>query len=75
MPFTVKRLPVYSFQAYVKKLLNILLHEKIKCSFRKLTRRVVASLVIPEVQLLPRRAGCKREHPRLTYNIIGRCPW
>jgi hypothetical protein len=59
----------------VKKMLkNLVLHEEIRRFFRKPIRRAVASRVIPELQFLSERAGYKREHPKLTYNITGRFP-
>jgi hypothetical protein len=62
-------------QAYVNLLLkNLVLHEEIKRYFRKPIRRAITSWVIPEVMLLPERAGYKREDPKLTYSKTCRSP-
>jgi hypothetical protein len=66
-------MPLCAIQAYVKQTLKTLvLHPDLKKLFRKPIRKAVAAWVIPEVRFLPKRAGYKREHPKLAYSKTGK---
>jgi hypothetical protein len=62
-------IPLCETRVHMKQTLKTLvLHPDLNKLYRKPIPKVVAAWVTPEVRFLLERAGCKREHHKLSYN-------